>query len=128
MIGEMGENMNKVIVVGNKDFVDDIGDELFNKLDVRSTRVDMDKPIDPNLLLRHIKKCEIIIISLDYFTSASIASAGMARALDKVVVGVGTQDFFNPNTELNPAEKLLIYLCDFGCVHEDVVSEVNKYL
>ena len=121
MIGETGANVNKIIVLGDKDFVNDIGDELFNKLDVRTTKVNMDNPIDPHLLLRHIKKCEIVIVSLDRFTSASIASAGMARALDKVVVGVGMPD-------LDPEGKLLTYLCDFGCAHEDVVSEVNKYL
>ena len=128
MIGEMGANVNKIIIVGCKEFVNDISDELFNLIDVRSTVVNVDDPCDPHLLLRHIKKCEVIIVSLDYFTSASVAGVGMAKALDKLVVGVGTQDFLDPDTNLNPAEMLLKNLCDFWCEHEDVVHEVNKYL
>lgn len=128
MIGETGANVNKIIVLGDKEFITDISDELFNRLDVRATKGDIDNPCDPHLLLRHIRKCEIIIISLEYFTSMTMAGASMARALDKLVVGIATRDFFNPDTNKNPAENLLMNLCDFGCVHEDVVSEVNKYL
>lgn len=127
MIGETGANVNKVIIVGNHIFNQSIGDELFCKADIKSTMIDKDLVPNMNMVLRHVNRTEVIIVSLEHFTSVTIAIVGIAKALGKLIIGVAHEGYFEkPTSGLD--ETLLLELCDFNCVHEDIVYEVTKYL
>ena len=127
MIGETGASVNKVITIGDKYFNASIEDELFCKADIKVTKIDKDVIPNTHMALRFVLRAEIIIVSLEQFTPVAISIISMGKALGKLIIGVGTEEYFE-DPAANKDDLLLLELCDFTCMHEDIVYEVTKYL
>lgn len=126
MIGETGENVNKIFICGEKEFIHQLSEEFWHVLDIPSITFDINSPYE-QLFYRQISNASCVIIHLEEINAKSLLVMGIAKGLNKLIVGVGSEEFYNddPTDELTT---IASELCEFQTLDEDVIGEVQDYI